>query len=299
MKQILVDSSGNLKVVQVPAPKVEPGRVLVTTAFSLISSGTELASLKHHSAGLITKARSHPKVVRGALGQVAKEGLSPTVEALRERMSRWHTLGYSLSGVVSEVGEGVSRLSIGDRVACAGSEYAFHADVVSVPFRMAVLIPPDVDNADAAFSPVAAIAMQAIRRSGATIGDSVAVMGLGLVGLLTCGLLKSAGCTVFGIDPNQSRWDVATSMGASAVFRNGPQALNTTAPDGVDLVLLTAATDSSAPINHAASLCRDRGRVVVVGDVGMNIDRNLFYSKELDLVMSRSLGPGRYDQSYE
>jgi predicted dehydrogenase len=303
MKQVLLDTKGNVRVAQVPAALGRPGWVLVRTAYSLISSGTEAATIKHQSSSLASRVAARPALARDLAKKVVTDGVGSAVGSVAERLSRTHPIGYSLSGVVQEVGQGVEGLAPGDAVVCSGAEYAHHAELVSVPRQMVVPIPAGVDQKAAAFAPVAAIAMQAVRRSGAGLGETVAVIGLGLVGLLTCQLLRAAGCMVIGIDPNPARAKAALASGASKSVREYAAASEAvekaTGGLGADAVVICAATDSDEPINLAAALCRERGRVVVVGDVGLGADREQFYRKELDLVMSRSLGPGRYDPNYE
>jgi len=303
MKQVLLDTKGNPRVQEVPAPMGRPGWVLVRTAFSLISSGTETAAIRHQSSPLISRVAAKPALAGDLAKKALKDGVGSTLDSLQERLSRTHPIGYSLSGVVEEVGEGVKGLSPGDPVVCSGADFAHHAQVVSVPRQMVVPVPTNVDFKSAAFAPVAAIAMQAVRRSGAGLGETVVVIGLGLVGMLTCQLLKRAGCTVVGMDLNPARTAAALASGAAVSVTDAQAARdavsNMTAGLGADAVVICAATASDEPINLAAALCRERGRVVVVGDVGLGADREDFYRKELDLVMSRSLGPGRYDPAYE
>jgi polar amino acid transport system substrate-binding protein len=303
MKQVLLDTKGNLRVREVPAPIVRPGWVLVRTAFSLISSGTETAAIRHQSSPLIARVAAKPALAGDLAKKALKEGVGSTFDSLQERLTRTHPIGYSLSGVVEEIGDGVEGLSPGDLVVCSGAEFAHHAEIVSVPRPMVVPVPASVDAKSAAFAPVAAVAMQAVRRSGAGLGETVAVIGLGLVGMLTCQLLRRAGCTVIGMDLNTSRATASLASGASVSVSDARAAqeavISATAGLGADAVVICAATASDEPINLAAALCRERGRVVVVGDVGLGANREDFYRKELDLVMSRSLGPGRYDPAYE
>jgi predicted dehydrogenase/threonine dehydrogenase-like Zn-dependent dehydrogenase len=303
MKQVLLDTRGNLRVQEVPAPIARPGWVLVRTAYSLISSGTETATIRHQSSPLISRVAAKPALAGDLAKKALKEGVGSTFDSLQERLTRTHAIGYSLSGVVEEVGDGVEGLSPGDPVVCSGADFAHHAEVVSVPRPMVVRMPANVDSNSAAFAPVAAIAMQAVRRSGAGLGETVAVIGLGLVGLLTCQLLRRAGCTVIGMDPNRPRAAASLKSGASVSVSDEAAAqqavTSATAGLGADAVVICAATASDDPVNLSAALCRERGRVVVVGDVGLGANREDFYRKELDLVMSRSLGPGRYDPAYE
>ena len=303
MKQVLLNSRGQVRVVDVAAPTASPGQVVVTSAYSLISSGTEAAAVQHHASGIVQKALSKPDHIKTLASKAIREGPLAAKDVIDERLSRWQPIGYSLSGTVSEVGENVKGLKVGDRVACAGAQFAYHAEQVAVPFRLAVPIPDTVDFRTAAFSPVAAIALQAVRRSKLTIGETVVVIGLGLVGLLSCQLLQRAGCRVLGFDLQPDRCDLALKMGCEKTVATSDaiQELLKEFGDGTgaDSVLVTAATESNDPVNLAMRLAREQSRVVVVGDVGLELDRDVMYRKELDVVMARSLGPGRYDKRYE
>ncbi|MBM3948384.1 MAG: zinc-binding dehydrogenase [SAR202 cluster bacterium] len=303
MKQVLLDGRGQVQVVEVPAPKPERGQVLVSTAYSLISSGTELATLQHQSSGLLKRAMEKPGLAKDLAKRVVMEGPLATKDAVEERLSRWNPIGYSLAGTVMDVGEGVEGLRVTDRVACSGAGHAHHAEVVAVPFRLAVPIPERVAFREAAFAPVAAIAMQAVRRSNAAIGETVVVIGLGLVGLLACQLLRKAGCRVIGYDLDPARCELGVGLGCEATAEEEARldelVKQHTSGFGADAVLICAASVSNAPVNLGVALARERGRAVVVGNVGMELDREAMYRKEIDLVMSRSLGPGRYDRRYE
>ena len=303
MKQVLLDGQGQVQVVDVPAPALQSGHVLVHTAYSLISSGTELAAMRHRATSPLRRALARPELIRSLGQQVLSEGLGATRERVADRLSSWTPVGYSLAGTVTETGQGVEGLKPGDRVACSGSEYAQHAEVVAVPARLALPVPAGVDLRAAAFAPVGAIALQAVRRSGATLGETVVVIGLGLVGLLICQLLRASGCHVLGIDPSAKRRKLAERLGCAVAHPDdsdlGALTVRLTGGLGADAVIIAAGTSSDTPVNQAFSLARERGRVVVVGDVGMKLDREEFYRKELDLLMSRSLGPGRYDPRYE
>jgi predicted dehydrogenase/threonine dehydrogenase-like Zn-dependent dehydrogenase len=281
MKQLVQDfKSGEIKVVDVPAPVAAPGRVLVRNAFSVVSAGTERATVALGQASLVGKARQRPDLVKQVLDTVKREGVGAAVQKVQSRLDEWKALGYSSAGTVIEVGEGVTGFAAGDRVACAGQDYASHAEVVSVPVNLCAKIPEGVDLAHAAFTTLGAIALHAVRQADARIGENVAVIGLGLIGQLTVQILQAAGCRVTGFDP------AVTGMDA-------PQ------PDTADAVIIAAATDSNAPLELAAKFCRDRGRVVMVGVTGMEVPREIFYRKELELRLSRSYGPGRYDPQYE
>jgi polar amino acid transport system substrate-binding protein len=281
MKQLIQDfKSGEIKVVDVPAPVVAPGRLLVRNAFSVVSAGTERATVELGQASLVGKARQRPDLVKQVLDTVKSEGVGAAVQKVQSRLDEWKALGYSSAGTVIEVGSGVTGFAVGDRVACAGQDYASHAEIVSVPKCLSAQVPRGVDLAAAAFTTVGAIALHAVRQADARVGENVAVIGLGLIGQLTVQILQAAGCRVSGFDP------AVTGLDA-------PQ------PDAADAVIIAAATASNEPLELAAKLCRDRGRVVMVGVTGMDVPRDLFYRKELELRLSRSYGPGRYDPQYE
>jgi len=283
MKQLVQDfKTGEVKLVDVPPPTVAPGMVVVRNAFSLVSAGTEKSTVEMGQASLIGKARLRPDLVRQLMGTVKREGVAAAMRKVQSRLDTWKPLGYSCAGTVIAVGEGVTGVAVGDRVACGGQDYASHAEVVSVPRNLCALVPEGVSLEHAAFTTVGAIALQGVRQADARLGEHVAVIGLGLVGQLTVLLLRAAGCRVFGYDP--------------AVKLPG---VETGAPDSMDAVIITAATDSNEPLAQAGQLCRDRGRVVMVGVTGMEIPRDVYFKKELEFRLSRSYGPGRYDPLYE
>lgn len=303
MKQVVQNfRSGQLKVEELPPPALRPGGVLVRTAFSLISAGTERTIVETAQSSLIGKARSRPDLVRQVLDTVKREGLSSAYEKVKGRLSQTKDLGYSVAGTVVEVGNNANEFRTGDRVACAGAGYASHAEVVYVPKNLCCKLPEGVSLEAACYTTVGSIALQGIRQADPRLGEAVAVIGLGLVGQLTVQLLKAAGCRVLGIDIAEPACELARKSGADAVA-DPASAANACAAltdgHGADCVVITAATKSSEPIELAAELARDRARVVVVGLVGMDVPRNLFYAKEIELRLSRSYGPGRYDPEYE
>ena len=304
MKQVVQNyRTGNLDVEEIPPPVLRPGGVLVSTAFSLISAGTERTSVETAKSSLIGKARSRPDLVKQVLDTFRREGFTSTFQKVKSRLGQIKALGYSASGIVAEVGEGVRDLSVGDLVACAGAGYASHAELNFVPANLCAAVPDGVTLESACYATVGAIALQGIRQSGSLLGETVAVIGLGLVGQLTVQLLKAAGCRVIGVDPDalarvkaiESGADKAAGIAEEA--RAACEAL--TNGKGADAVLITAGTNSSQPVELAGELTRDRGTVVVVGLVGMDVPRHIYYHKELQLKLSRSYGPGRYDPSYE
>jgi len=303
MKQVVQNfRSGQLKVEELPRPALRPAGVLVRTAFSLISAGTERTIVETAQSSLIGKARSRPDLVRQVLDTVKREGLSSTYEKVKARLSQTRDLGYSAAGTVVEVGNKSNEFRVGDRVACAGAGYASHAEVIYVPKNLCCKLPDEASLEAACYTTVGAIALQGIRQADPRLGEGVAVIGLGLVGQLTVQLLRAAGCRVLGIDIDPSACDLAKKSGADAVAAPGSAATACAAltdGHGADCVVITAATKTSEPIELAAELARDRGRVVVVGLVGMDVPRDLFYAKEIELRLSRSYGPGRYDAEYE
>jgi predicted dehydrogenase/threonine dehydrogenase-like Zn-dependent dehydrogenase len=306
MRQVLQDArTGEVGVMEVPAPKLLPGCVLVRIAASLVSAGTERASAEFASKNLLQKAQARPDLVREVIGKVQRDGLFSAVAAVRGRLDQPSALGYSSAGTVAGVGEGVTDINVGDRVACAGAGYAVHAEFACVPRLLVAKIPAEsaVSFEVAAFTTVGAVALHGVRIAEAKLGDVIAVIGLGLLGQLTVQVLKAAGCRVLGMDIVLERAALASRMGASAVsstesgFRH--LCAQHTAGQGVDVVLITAETPSSGPVHLAGELARDRGTVVAVGTVGMDIQRKLYYEKELDFRIARSYGPGRYDTAYE
>jgi predicted dehydrogenase/threonine dehydrogenase-like Zn-dependent dehydrogenase len=285
-----------------------PGCVLVRVAASLVSAGTERASAEFASKSLLAKAKARPDLVRDVVSKIRRDGLISTLQTVRSRLAEPQSLGYSSAGVVVAVGDGIVDINVGDRVACAGAGYAVHAEFVCVPRMLVARIPEgqaesQVAYEEAAFATVGAICLHGIRTAEVGLGDTVAVIGLGLLGQITVQLLKAAGCRVFGMDLLRRRADLALVSGAEQVsidvreFRD--LCFQKTGGAGVDSVLITAETPSSEPVNLAAELARDRAIVVAVGTVGMELQRKLYYEKELDFRISRSYGPGRYDVAYE
>ena len=304
MKQVVQNyRTGELKVDELPPPALKPGGVLVRTSYSLISSGTERTAVETAQSSLVGKARSRPDLVRQVLDSFKREGLGSTYEKVKAKLSQSKALGYSAAGVVTEVGHDATEFRVGDRVACAGGGYASHAEFIFVPRNLCCKIPEEVTEEAASYSTVGAIAMQGIRQANPSLGECVAVIGLGLVGQLTVQLLKAAGCRVLGFDIDQAACELALRSGADSVssnFSSSRSACDSLSNGrGADSVLITAATKSSEPIELAAELARDRARIVVVGSVGMDVPRHSFYAKELELKLSRSYGPGRYDPEYE
>ena len=294
--------SGKLTVEDVPSPTVQPGGLLVATRASLISVGTERSTVEVAKKSLVGKAMDRPDLVRKVVQKVQKDGLLDTARMVSARLDAPAALGYSCAGIVLEVGQGVTGFTAGDRVACAGQNYASHAEVVFVPQNLCVKVPADVPLDDAAYVTVGAIALQGVRQADPKLGDVVAVIGLGLVGQLTVQLLRANGCRVLAADPDEAKQAMARDLGAEQAVT--PDALAAAAAaasegHGVDAVLIAASTKESGPVELAGEIARKKGRVVVVGAVGMTLPREPYYLKELELKLSTSYGPGRYDPEYE
>lgn len=292
---------GRVEVLDVPVPACEPNAVLVDVRASLLSAGTERAKVTTARRSLVGKARERPEQVRQVVDKARRDGIRETARAVRLRLDGPSRLGYSAAGVVLEVGSLVRGLAPGDRVACGGED-AVHAEVNLVPANLCVALPAGVDFAAGAFATVGSIALHGVRQADVRIGERVAVIGLGLVGHLTGQILRAAGCRVVGIDLDPELAAGARQRGCvdEAFVRADIDAERP--PPGAgdcDAVIIAAATPSSDPVALAAALCRDRGRVVVVGDVGLEVSRAAFYEREIELRFSRSYGPGRYDPEYE
>jgi predicted dehydrogenase/threonine dehydrogenase-like Zn-dependent dehydrogenase len=304
MKQVLQNrKSGKVAVGEVPVPTVQPGRVLVRTVASLISAGTERASVTRARKSLVQEARERPDLVKAVIDRARKEGLLNTFNAVRGKLASSQALGYSAAGIVMAAGEGVTEFVPGQRVACAGVGFASHAEVLSVPKNLVVRLPDGVDFETGAFGTLGAIALQAVRLAEPTLGESVLVIGLGLLGQLTVQLLKANGCRVFGIDLDPARIDLSQQLGADAAALSNEETkaavMTWTQGRGVDAVLITAATDSNEPVELAGDVSRMKGRVVVVGMTGLTVPRHSYFKRELSLKISMSYGPGRYDPEYE
>jgi len=304
MKQVLV-RRGKITVEDVPAPLVGEGNVLVEVAYSLISTGTEVEGLKRSGESLVRKAIEHPEQVKKLARFLAEKGIKKTLALVRGKVGTAHPLGYSCSGVVIQVGEGVEGIKPGDRVACAGAGKANHAEIVLVPKNLVVKVPEDVSLRDASSVALGAIAMQGVRRADPKFGEIVAVIGLGLLGQLTVQLLKISGCRVIGCDLKKDRVALAQELGLDWGFVSSEvdlqkEVLHLTEGHGVDAAIITAAAPGDNTIVQLATeVTRKKGRVVIVGDVGLGLKRSPLYEKELDVLISTSYGPGRYDEAYE
>jgi predicted dehydrogenase/threonine dehydrogenase-like Zn-dependent dehydrogenase len=285
-----------IAVRDLPAPAVSQGRVIVATAASLISSGTERYVTQLAQSSLLAKARQRPDHVKRVLQKIQQEGLRSTIDQVRARLSEPMALGYAAAGIVLECARDVQELKAGDRVAIA----APHAGIVAVGKNLCARVPDGVSFDRAAYTSVAAIALQGVRLAKATLGESVLVIGLGLVGQISVALLKAQGCRVFGTDVDPRKLDLALEFGADGVATGAPaDAVKAFSGAGVDAVVITAATASNEPIEFAAAACRPKGRIVLVGVVGLNVPRAPFFEKELEFTVSSSLGPGRKDPDYE
>jgi polar amino acid transport system substrate-binding protein len=276
--------------------------VLVRTAASLISAGTERALTELGQKSLLGKARERPELIGKVWEKVKSEGVAQALESVRDKLDQSHAVGYSAAGVVIEIGEGVTDLRPGDRVACAGTDYASHAEVISVPRNLAVRLPDDLSFEAGAFGTLGAIALQGVRLAEPTLGEAVVVIGLGLVGQLTVQLLKANGCRVFGVDLDESRIQLAISCGADlgCLPNDASERIRAWSKGyGADACIITAATSSDEPVQLAGEVSRLKGRVVAVGMVGMNVPRSVYYQRELTLKISMSYGPGRHDPDYE
>lgn len=303
MKQVFFHK-GSILVEDVPAPMASDGAVLVEVAFSLISVGTELAGVQSTGESLVRKALRQPEKVRKVVRMVAEQGLSETMNRVRSQTGQVLPSGYSCAGTVIDVGPGVTDIAKGDRVACAGAGYANHAEIVNVPRDLVARLPQGVRFEDGCSATVGAIALQGVRRAQNCLGETVAVIGLGLLGQLTVQIAKAAGCRVCAIDIDPARVELARQFGADFPINAGSgsplsQVLDVTDAYGADSTIITAASQSDAIVQQAMEMTRKKGRVVVVGAVGLGLQRSPFYEKEIDFLISCSYGPGRYDPSYE
>ena len=304
MKQVIQSArSGKLELVEVPLPRPGPGQVLVRTHYSVMSPGTEKMALDFARKSLLGKAQSRPDLVSQVTRKLRQEGPLQTYRAVLGRLDAPQPLGYSCSGIVEETGPGVRSLLPGDRVACAGAGYANHAEWNVVPENLTVRVPSGVPLDAAAYATVGAIALQGIRLARPQLGEIAVVVGLGLIGQLAVQLLRANGCRVLGVDTDPQRAQQAADQGAE--WTGAPDALpaswkeRATGGHGADLAVVAASANSAAPIALAAELCRQKGRLSIVGAMPMDLDRRAFYEKELEFVVSMSYGPGRYDRHYE
>jgi predicted dehydrogenase len=303
MKQLIQSyKTGELGVYEVPAPICGENGVLVRTKTSLVSAGTEKMIVDLAKKSLLGKAKARPDLVKQVVNKMKQEGVKNTLEKVFTKLDTPIPLGYSCVGEVVEVGSKVTGVSVGDRVACGGAGYANHSEINYVPRNLFVKVPKSVTDDDASFVTVGSIALQGIRQTAPTLGEKVVVMGLGLLGQISVQLLKANGCKVLGTDLDPKKLELAKKLGADEVcapdevvdranlFTNG---------NGADAVVIAASTSSNQPITDAGEISRTKGRVIVVGLVGMDVPRNDYYRKELELKLSMAYGPGRYDPKYE
>ncbi|MEJ5225306.1 MAG: bi-domain-containing oxidoreductase, partial [Anaerolineales bacterium] len=302
MKQLLQNmKNGQTTVEEVPVPTPRAGQALVRVAASLVSAGTERMVVEFAEKSLVGKARSRPDLVRQVLDKMQREGIAPTLQAAFNRLDQPMALGYSSAGTIVALGEGMEGFRIGQRVACAGGGYAVHAEYNVVPRNLLTPLPDNVDFESAAFTTLGAIALHGLRLAEPQLGERVAVIGLGLLGLLTVQMSAAAGCRVLGIDVNPDRVALAEQFGIAACLRADAESVSQsfTANRGFDSVIICADTASNDPVELAGAIARDRARVVATGAVGLTFPRKIYYEKELSFINSRSYGPGRYDPGYE
>jgi polar amino acid transport system substrate-binding protein len=293
-----------MKVSEVQAPAAGAGMVLVKNYFSVISAGTEKTSVDSRKSSLLQRAKSQPDEVRKVIDEVRKNGLTRTYKRIMSKLDSYAGLGYSTAGVVVAVEESVQDIEIGDRVACAGADYAFHSDVIAVPRNLVARIPEGVSMESAAYTTIAAIALQGVRQTAPLLGETIVVIGLGLLGQFTVQFLKANGCKVIGVDLDPLAVRMALRSGADVALHRYDDPVASVVQSvsggyGADAVIITAGTTSNDPVDLAGMLTRERGRVVIVGAASMNIPRGPYYMKEIEIRISRSYGPGRYDKQYE
>lgn len=302
MKQIVqYQKNGELILEEVPIPQCPENGILVKVKFSLISAGTEKSSVSNAQGSLLDRAKKQPDQVKLVLDTIKQHGLISTYNRVQNKLHSFKPLGYSASGVVVETK--CDNFKIGDRVSVGGAGIANHSQFVAVPKNLAVLIPEGVSFEDASYGTVGSIAMQGVRQASPMVGETIGVIGLGLLGLITIQILKSSGCRVVGFDINESLFEDAYKSGADLCLPSSKESINSALAFsrgiGLDSVIITAGTSSSEPLNIALEMTRKRGVISLVGAVGLNVDRGKWYRKEIDLKISCSYGPGRYDSSYE
>lgn len=305
MKQLLQHiKTGQLKILETPTPLLHPKGLLVKNYFSAISAGTEKASIELGKKSLLGKAKARPDLVKQVIQKIKTEGLSSTLKAVQNKLDDWLPLGYSTAGEVISVGQDVRGFKVGDRVTCAGGGHASHAEIIYVPQNLCAKLPDNVSLDEAALTTIAAIALQGIRILNLTAGEKVGVIGLGLIGQLTVQILRAYGHPVVGLDIDHLKikraLEYGLDLGLSSMDKNSTkEIINFTSEQGLDAVIITAATKSNQPIELAGEITRKKGRISIVGDVNINIPRKIYYEKELQITVSCSYGPGRYDNNYE
>ena len=304
MKQVLL-KKGEVIVEEVPTPIVKDNNILVQVAYSCISTGTEISGVTSSGQSLLQKALKEPEKVKKALNLAKTQGISNTIARVKGKLDSTRLIGCSCAGVVIDVGKNIKDIKIGDRVACAGAGYANHAEIVCVPKNLVVKVPHNLDLKEAASVTLGAIAMQGLRRAEVRLGENIAVIGLGLLGQILAQLLKANGTRVIGFDLNDGRINLAKNLGMNQGYNSLKdnvleRVLNFTEDKGVDVTIITAsAPGNNEIVQQAMEITRKKGRVVVVGDIGLGPKRSPFYEKEIDYLISTSYGPGRYDKNYE
>jgi predicted dehydrogenase/threonine dehydrogenase-like Zn-dependent dehydrogenase len=304
MKQLTQQlKSGKMQILDVPFPVIRPGYILVRNHYSVISPGTEGKTVADARKGYVAKAKSRQKEFKQVMDMFKTQGMRSTYDVVMNKLEAPSPLGYSCIGKVLQVAEDIQEFQTGDYVACGGSS-AVHAEVVSVPKNLCVRVNPDIDLKQAAFTTIASIAIQGIRQSGLMLGENCIVIGLGLIGQLTLKILEASGINAYGIDISEEQIDVLKKSGLKNVFLRDQAGLkniiiNLTNGNGTDAVIITASSNSTDPVNFAGEICRKKGKVVIVGVIPTGFDRENYYKKELEIKMSASYGPGRYDPIYE
>lgn len=302
MLQIIqYQKTGAITIEELPKPTLKGYGVIVKNVYSVISSGTERMSVETAKASLIGKAKSRPDLVKQVLDNIKREGIKSTYEKIMNRLNNYKKLGYSSAGIVIDTN--CEEFNIGDRVACAGGGYASHAEIIFVPKNLVTKIPDNVSFEEAAFTTLGAIALQGVRQANPRLGENVAVIGLGLLGLITVQLLKANGCRVIGLDISDNNFELAKKFGCDLCLISSFEAVKSiesfTKGYGTDAVIITTSTKSNEPIELSLEMARKKSKIVIVGVTGMNIPRNNFYEKELEITIACSYGPGRYDLYYE
>ena len=300
MRQIVQSlKTGNTEIVEFPSPKVKPGYILIQATDSLVSIGTERTTVTGAKESLISRAKKNPDKVLKLIKLIKDNGIKKSISSVSNQIDQYLPLGYCNSGVVIEVGENINDIAVGDRVTSNGP----HAEIVSVPRNLVCKIPDLVSNRDASFTVIGAIALQGVRLCKPTIGESIVVIGLGLVGLMTVQILKANGCRVIGLDIDEKKCELANSFGVKTINTKNISEIDklifSLTQSGADGVIITASTSDNKIISDAAKMSRKRGRIILVGVVGLSIDRSEFFKKELTFQVSASYGPGRYDDKYE
>jgi predicted dehydrogenase len=305
MKQLTQKlKDGKVQIIEVPQPLMQSGCVLVRNYFSLISVGTEGSTVKAARESLVGKAKARPQQIRQVIDVLKSQGPIQTYRVVNKKLDSYSPLGYSSAGVVIDVAADVKEFQVGDSVACAGAGYASHAEIVSVPKNLCLKLPDNADLKKAAYNTLGAIALQGVRQADLRLGETCAVIGLGLIGQLTCLMIRASGIKVVGIDIDAQIIETAKRHCTDTAFRQDEQDIQEKIAEftdgiGVDAIIITAATKSLDPVNFAGSIARKKGKVVIVGNVPTGFDRENYYKKELELKMSCSYGPGRYDLNYE